>query len=68
MYRRLGFSFMITAFVLTASLVIPRAAYTSLIGAGTGVGGSTAVQSVLQSADRAVRGILGEQQVGGNGE
>jgi anti-sigma factor RsiW len=71
MYRRVAFSFMVTAFVLMASLVIPRAAYTSLIaarGADAGVGGSTAVQGVLQSADKAVRGILGEQQVGGNGE
>ncbi len=69
MYRRLGLSFMVTAAVLSASLLIPRAAYPTLIGARTadsGVGGSTAVQSVLHGADRAVRGILGEQQVGGN--
>jgi anti-sigma factor RsiW len=63
MYRRLGISFMVTAFVLSASLLIPRAAYPTLIGArgvDAGVGGSAAVQSVLQGADRAVRGILGE--------
>ena len=71
MYRRLGLSFMVTAFVLSVSLFIPRSAYPTLIGArgaDAGVGGSGAVHSLMQGADRAVRGILGEQQVGGNGQ
>jgi anti-sigma factor RsiW len=70
MYRRLAFSFMITAGVLTASLVIPRVAYPTLIARGSeaGIGGSAAVQSVLAGADKTVRGILGEQQVGGSGQ
>jgi anti-sigma factor RsiW len=71
MYRRLGFSFMVSALVLSASLVIPRGAYPTLIGTrghDAGVGGSAAVRSVLQGADRTVRGILGEQQMGGNGQ
>jgi anti-sigma factor RsiW len=71
MYRRLGLSFMISAAVLSASLVIPRVAYPTLIGSrgpDAGVGGSAVVQSVIQGADKTVRGILGEQQVGGYGQ
>ena len=64
MYRRLGLSFVLTAAVLGASLLVPRAAYTGLLAPGgrPGVsGGSTeAVKSALDGAGSAVRGILGE--------
>ena len=70
MYRRLGLSFMLTAAVLAASLLIPRAAYPTLIGARTadaGVGRTRLpCRAPCTGADRAVRGILGEQQIGGN--
>lgn len=71
MYRRLGFSFVVTAAVLAASLFIPRASYDTLLGvreseSGFVAGGSTAVQAVLQNADEAVMGILGEHRNGGS--
>jgi hypothetical protein len=72
MYRRLGLSFMLTAAVLAASLLVPHGAYTLLIGSGTdaalGPGPSAAVQNALVGAGHAVRGALGEQLIGGNQE
>ncbi len=68
-YRRLGFSFMLTAGVLAASLLVPRAAYPRLLGSsGTGIArGSTAlVQTVMAGAGDTVRGALGEEGRGGN--
>jgi hypothetical protein len=72
MYRRLGLSFMLTAAVLAASLLVPHGAYSTLIGGGSdtalGAGPSAAVQNVLVGARHAVQGALGEQQIGGNQE
>jgi hypothetical protein len=73
MYRRLGVSFMLTAAVLAVSLLIPRGAYTSLIGSGgpndaLGSAPSAAVRGALTGAGHAVQGALGEQQIGGNQE
>ena len=71
-YRRLGLCFMVTAAVLAASLLIPHAGYSTLIGGGPdavlGTGPSAAVQNVLVGAGQAVQGALGEQQIGGNQE
>jgi hypothetical protein len=64
MYRRLGLSFLLTAAVLGASLLVPRAAYTSLVAFGErpGVRGGSVetVKSALEGAGSTVRGILGE--------
>jgi len=69
LYRRLALSFVITAAVLTASLLVPRGAYPSLIGAAAGTalgpGPSTAVQSALSGAAVAVQGALGERVIVG---
>jgi len=71
MYRRLGLSFVLTAAVLTVSLLIPHGAYPMLINSGgadtaLGAGPSAAVQNALSGAAQAVQGALGEQQIGGN--
>jgi len=72
MYCRLGLSFMLTAAVLAASLLVPHGAYSMLIGGGSdaalGAGPSAAVQNVLAGAGHTVQGALGEQQIGGNQE
>jgi anti-sigma factor RsiW len=78
-YRRLGLSLVLTAGILGASLFIPRAAYTVLLGSGSAAGGlsresavmvprgfGAAVQSALNGADSVVRGILREQANGGS--
>jgi len=70
-YRRLGLSFVLTAGVLAASLLIPRVAYPGLLGTGSGASafsreGSAAVKGALNWADSAVRGILREQANGGS--
>jgi len=64
MYRRLGLSFVITAAVLTASLLIPRVAYPSLVG-GREITADRAVKQAMAGADSTVRGILGGQENGG---
>lgn len=70
--RRLGLSFVLTAGVLAASLLIPRVAYPGLLGTGSGGAsafsreGSAAVEGALNWADSAVRGILREQANGGS--
>jgi len=66
MYRRLGLSFLLTAGVLAASLLIPRVAYPSLAESGLSQGKGVVVRSALDGADTAVRGILREQGNGGN--
>lgn len=70
LYRRLALSFMLTGAVLAVSLLVPRGAYPTLIGAGAGTalgaGPSTAVQSALVGAADAVQGALGERLIGGN--
>jgi len=72
LYRRLGLSFMLTAAVLAASLLVPRGAYPTLISSGAdaplGTGLSAAVQSALLGAGHAVQGALGEFHIGGNKE
>ena len=71
MYRRLGLSFMLTAAVLAASLLVPHGTYSTIIGSGfaaPGTGPSATVQRVLLGAGHAVQGALGEQQIGGNQE
>lgn len=69
LYRRLALSFMITAAVLMVSLLVPRGAYSGLIGAGAGkalgAGPSAAVQTALTGAADAVQGALGERVIGG---
>lgn len=65
-YRRLGLSFVLTAIVLTASLLIPSVAYPSFFGGQrTEVGAARTVKRAIASADSAVRGILGGQETGG---
>jgi hypothetical protein len=70
MYRRVGLSFMLTAAVLAASLLVPHGAYSTLIGGGPdaalGAGPSAAVQRTLAGAGHAVQSALGEQLIGGS--
>jgi hypothetical protein len=72
MYRRLGLSFMLTAAVLAASLLVPHGAYPTLISSGAdaalGVGSAATVQNALLGAGHAVQGALGEAHIGGNQE
>ena len=69
LYRRLALSFMITAAVLMVSLLLPRGAYPTLIGAAAGKalgpGPSAAVRTALSGAANAVQGALGERVIGG---
>jgi anti-sigma factor RsiW len=65
-YRRLGLSFLLTAGVLAASLLVPRLAYPSLAESGLSRGSSVVVRSALDGAETAVRGILREQGNGGD--
>ena len=70
MYRRLGLSFLLTAGVLAASLLVPRGAYPSLVGrgeAGLSRGSNVVVRSALDGAETAVRGILREHGNGNGG-
>jgi len=69
LYRRLAFSFMLTAAVLVGSLLTPSA-YPTLIrptspGAALGRGPSDAVQGALAGAAAVVQGALGERLIGG---
>lgn len=64
-YRRLGFTFMLSAGILAASLLIPRASYPTFIRdqlAGTGLapGGPSVVKNALIGAGRVVQGTLRE--------
>lgn len=72
MYRRIGLSFLLTAAVLAASLLVPHGAYPMLIGSGVeavlGAGPSEAVQNALLGAGHAVQGALGESHIGGDQE
>ena len=68
-YRRLGISFVLTAGILAVSLLVPRIAYPTLLGASgarIAQGSDMVVRGALTGADRAVRGALGEQGNGGN--
>jgi anti-sigma factor RsiW len=68
-YRRLGLSFMLTAAVLAASLLVPRAAYPGLLGslgAEIAQGSTSLVQTVMTGAGDTARGALGESDRGGN--
>jgi anti-sigma factor RsiW len=67
MYRRLGLSFLLTAGVLAASLLVPRVAYPSLAESGLSRGSSVVVRSALDGAETAVRDILREHGNGGDG-
>ena len=71
LYRRLGWSFMLTAAVLAASLLIPHGAYPTLIGtAGAALesGPAATVQGALMEAGDLVQGALGVQRIGGRNE
>ncbi len=72
MYRRIGLSFMLTAVVLAASLLVPHGAYQGLLGSGVeaalGAGPSDAVQNALLGAGHVVQGALGESHIGGDQE
>ena len=73
LYRRLGWSFMLTAVVLAMSLLILHGGYTTLIGADSagralGTGPSAVVRGALTIAGQAVQGALGENQIGGSNE
>ena len=73
LYRRLGWSFMLTAVVLAMSLLILHGGYTTLIGADSagaalGTGPSDAVRGALTIAGQAVQGALGQNQIGGSNE
>jgi anti-sigma factor RsiW len=64
-YRRLGFSFVVTAGILAVTLAVPRLAYPRLIdAAGAARGGDAVVKSVISGAAQSVRGALGESQGG----
>jgi anti-sigma factor RsiW len=70
MYRRLGLSFVLTAVVLTASLLIPRFSYPALlteqgIGAGVGRGSAVIAQGTLENANQAMRVLMGGNTSGG---
>jgi anti-sigma factor RsiW len=68
-YRRMGISFLLTAGVLAISLLIPRIAYTGIVGRqGTQIaqGSVSVVRGLLSGADHTVRGALGESGTGGN--
>ena len=62
-YRRLGFSFVLTAVVLSATVFLPRVSYTALAGA-SGVmeavspNGGRIVRSALHEASLAVRDAI----------
>jgi anti-sigma factor RsiW len=66
MYRRLGLSFVLTAGVLAASLLVPRAEYPTLAESGLSRGSSVVVRSALDGAETAVRDILREHGNGGD--
>ena len=71
LYRRLAWSFMLTAAVLAVSLLIPNGAYPTLVStgraeAGLGHGPSAMVQHALTGAGEAVQGALGEKQIRSN--
>jgi len=73
LYRRVGWSFMLTAAVLAVSLLIPHGAYPTLIRAAgaeaaLGAGPSAAVQGALVGAGEAVQGALGQKLIGGSNE
>ncbi len=62
-YRRLGLSFMLSAAILTVSLVVPRISYPTIlpgktVAADLSAGGSSVVKGTLADADRVVRGAL----------
>jgi anti-sigma factor RsiW len=60
-YRRLGYSCVVTAAVLAVTLAVPRLAYTGLVDqAGVQAGGASIVQNVMAGAAESVRGALGE--------
>lgn len=63
-YRRLGYSFVATAAVLSASLLVPRLAYPNLIrpetlAAQLGVGRPAAVARVINDAGLGFRQVIG---------
>ncbi len=69
LYRRLGLSFVLTAVLLTASLVVPSLSYPRLLGSGfvktdLEAGKQGVVKNLLDGADSVGRGILG---LGGQG-
>lgn len=73
LYRRIGWSLMVTAAVLAVSLLVPHGAYPTLVGAGSaeaalGAGPSAVVQQALSGAGEAVQGALGEKQIGRSSE
>ena len=73
LYRRVGWSFMLTAAVLAASLLIPHGAYPTLVRAagaeaGFGAGPSAVVEGALVGAGEAVQGALGQKLIGGSNE
>jgi anti-sigma factor RsiW len=66
-YRRLGLSFVVTATVLAASLLIPRVAYPTLFTSGDiGAESASVVRDAVQGADRAVQQILTDRNNGGS--
>jgi hypothetical protein len=68
-YRRLGWSFLVTAGVLAVSLLVPRVAYPLFAARqGTEIAreGPAIVRGILSGADDAVRGALGAAAEGGN--
>jgi anti-sigma factor RsiW len=68
-YRRMGLSFVVTAAVLAASLLVPRVAYPSLFAAReSGLGGTAVVREAMHGADGVVQGILMEQRNGGSAQ
>jgi anti-sigma factor RsiW len=64
-YRRLGYSFMVTAGVLALTLTVPRLAYPRLVDpTGVQSGGTTIVKGLMEGAAHSVRGALGEAEGG----
>ena len=62
-YRRLGLSFLLSAVLLSVSLVVPRASYptilaTRVVEADLSAGGVSIVRTTLIDADRMVQGAL----------
>lgn len=72
LYRRLALSFLLSACVLALSLLLPRGAYSTLVGSGgpsAGISqkGAVVVRNALLGAKGAVRGILLETRNEGRG-
>lgn len=71
LYRRLGYSFVVTAALLVASLFVPRLAYPNLLQSGLlatslGEGRPAAVAQLIQDAGQRFGAAIGRESESGN--